>query len=127
MTFWFESLFPGNLLGDTLFEAMVYLAVTNVFELGMVVLAPLWVGLMMKIKTKMKLLLIPLVPYLAALVFEVISTVNGIETFVIPFWAPILFILTLVTQLSAFVAWIVAWVICSLDRNYYDSKEPDVA
>lgn len=125
MTLLFNQLL-GDVIGSTS-EAIVFLSVANAAELVLVTLAPFWLGLFMKIETKLKLIIIPLIPFLVATAFEFILQINGGEYFLSSFWYGIVIILTIVSALSAFVAWIVAWVICTLDRNYYSTTETDTA
>jgi len=106
-------------------ELMLFVSVTNLFELGFVTLAPFWIGYMMKINpsAKMKLLLVPLIPFVAATVFEFLYVAAGSERFLSDFWTNIVILLTFITGASAFVAWIVAWVMCGLDRNFKDANQ----
>ena len=113
----------------TVGEVVLYLSVITLFEVVFVILAPFWVGTMMKIKTKTKLILVPVVPYLAMTILRFILATNyvldrtntrftGEEPFLNDLALRILVILVIVIGLSTLVSWIVAWVICGLDRNY---------
>lgn len=99
-------------------EVLIYQSVTTLFEIGFVVLAPLWIGMMMKINTRRNLLLVPLVPFIVATVFEFLLAVGDAAEFLDGFWLVIISILAIITGISAFAAWIVGWVICGLEKNY---------
>lgn len=116
-----ESWFFSDGRFDTA-EMVAILVVVNLCELAFVTLAPLWLGLLMKINERVKLILIPGVPFLLATIFEFVLTLDGSFFYLTGFMATIVTILTVVTGLAAFVSWVVAWVIFSLDRNYYKPK-----